>query len=123
MTRILVVDDEPQIRHLMDTIFFDAGYDVVQTSNGREALERVQQDQPDLVLIDVDMPEMNGFEFVSLLRENPSTGDLPVIMMTGLDAAQGEPAALELGVEHYITKPAQPGLAGCGKMGSLMEHQ
>jgi flagellar protein FlaH len=121
MTRILVVDDEPQIRHLMDTIFFDAGYYVVQASNGREALERVQQDQPDLVLIDVDMPEMNGFEFVRLLRENPSTGDLPVIMMTGLDAAQGESAALELGVEHYITKPAQPGLVEAAVKVALRE--
>jgi flagellar protein FlaH len=121
MTRILVVDDEPQIRHLMDTIFFDAGYDVIQASNGREALEKVRQDQPDLVLIDVDMPEMNGFEVVRLLRENPSTGDIPIIMMTGLDAAQGESAALDLAVDHYITKPAQPGLVEAAVKVALRE--
>jgi flagellar protein FlaH len=110
MTRILVVDDEPQIRDLMNNILFDAGYEVIQASDGREALERVRQERPDLVLLDVTMPEMNGFEVVRNLRGIPSMGDTPVILMTGLDAAEGEKAAIKLGVEHYITKPAQPGI-------------
>ena len=110
MPNILVVDDEPDIRQVIKRLLRKEGHEVIEASNGREALEIVSYNSPDIILLDVVMPVMDGFKVLRTLRGNPSTEGMPVILLTTLDAAQGAKAARELGVEHYISKPLEPGV-------------
>jgi len=110
MPRIMVVDDEPDIREFINRLMTRVGHEVVEAANGSEALEMVRHESIDIILMDVSMPTMNGFETLRRLRANPMMEDLPVIMLTTMDAAIGEKYALDLGVEHYISKPLEPGV-------------
>ena len=83
--RILVVDDTPSNVKLLADILQSRGYAVVTASNGAEALARTERDAPDLVLLDVMMPGMSGYDVCRKLRDNPATAMLPVIMVTALD--------------------------------------
>ena len=105
MTKILVADDEPMIREALKTILETEGYDVCEAVNGIDACEAVSRNLPDLVLLDVMMPVMDGFEVLKVLRNNPDTSNLPVVMLTSTPADVGEQTALDLGVAHYISKP------------------
>lgn len=100
--RILIVDDE---RHIVQVVRMNLEmerYQVITASSGTEALERVRQDLPDLVLLDVGMPELDGFETLQLLRE---VSDVPVIMLTVRSDEDDIIRGLELGADDYITKP------------------
>jgi len=110
MARVLIADDEQDVREALVDILFGAGYEVAEAEDGGTALEKALSEQPDVILLDVMMPVANGFEVLKSLRENPATEDIPVIMLTVLEAAKGENLAMELGVDHYITKPWEPGI-------------
>ena len=105
MTKILVVDDEDDIRELLSDTLQDRGYEVVQASGGSEALEKAVQEKPDIILLDVLMPEVHVFTVIHSLEENPETKGIPVVILTGLPAEEGEQVALKAGVNHYISKP------------------
>ena len=110
MTKILVVDDEPDIRELLIDELMDSGYETVEAENGAEALEQeVQAENPDLVLLDLMMPVMDGIQALKVLKSDPKTANLPVILLTAVSADEGEQRALEMGVNHYVTKPWEPG--------------
>ena len=109
MAKVLVADDARNVRLSLVYILFDAGYDVIEAGNGAEAVEKATQEQPDLILLDVMMPVMDGFEVLNRLRDNPATETIPVVLLTVLPAAKGEQDGLNLGVAHYITKPWKPG--------------
>jgi flagellar protein FlaH len=83
----------------------DAGYEVVQAGNGEAALEMASRERPDVILLDVLMPLMDGFEVLAKLRRDPAIQDIPVVMLTALSAQEGEKQCMELGVRHYLTKP------------------
>ena len=83
--KILVVDDEPSIVDVLTRFLSREGYSVVTAVNGREALEQVRQEPPDLILLDVTMPEMDGFKVCQQLKEDQSTALIPITMLTGLD--------------------------------------
>ena len=110
MTTILVADDEPMIRELLKEILEAEGYDVCEAVNGKDACEAVSRDLPDLVLLDAMMPVMDGFEVLKVLRNNPGTSNLPVVMLTSTPAVVGERAALDYGVVHYVSKPWRAGM-------------
>jgi DNA-binding response OmpR family regulator len=110
VAKILVAEDDRRVRELLVDTLFDAGYDVVEAKNGKAALERAFQEHPDLVLLDIWMPFVDGFEVLVKLREEPATKSVPVILLTALPAIQGEQDGMNLGVLHYITKPWAPGL-------------
>ena len=110
MTRILIADDSPNTRASLMYLLEDAGYEVMEAADGGEAFDQACHGEPDVILLDVRMPVMNGFEVLRRLRENPSTASVPVIMLTGLSAAKGERASMSLSVTHYITKPLEPGM-------------
>ena len=105
MTKILVADDEPMIRQLVNDMLETEGYDVIEASNGKALCEAISEALPDLVLLDVQMPVMSGFEVLKVLRNNPATANLPVVMLTSTPAVVGEQAALGYGVSSYISKP------------------
>jgi DNA-binding response OmpR family regulator len=103
--KILVVDDEPELLQLLRYVLEAAGFSVVVASDGRQALEQVQKEHPDLVLCDVVMPELNGFETVQALRRNPETRALPILMLSARGQAQDVQRALDAGADGYVTKP------------------
>jgi adenylate cyclase len=103
--RILVVDDTPSNVKLLADILSTRGYAVLTATNGAEALARVERDAPDLVLLDVMMPGMSGYEVCRKLRDNPATATLPVVMVTALDPGQERVKGLEAGADDFLTKP------------------
>jgi DNA-binding response OmpR family regulator len=110
MTTVLVVDDEWDIRELLVDTILDAGLEVIEAGDGKTALERANKDHPDLILLDVWMPGMDGFEVLGKLRGNPNTENVPVVLLTAMPASEGETAGLDMGVTHYINKPWEPGV-------------
>ena len=103
--KILVVDDTPKNVKLLADLLTVKGYRVVTAASGREALAQVEAEQPDLVLLDVVMPEMSGYEVCRKIRENPATEILPVVMVTALDPSEERVKGLEAGADDFLTKP------------------
>jgi two-component system KDP operon response regulator KdpE len=103
--RVLVVDDEPRMRRFIHMNLDLEGYQVLEANNGLEAVTRVREELPDLVLMDVMMPEMDGFE---ALREIRQSSNVPVIMLTVKGDEDDKVRGLELGADDYITKPFGP---------------
>jgi two-component system KDP operon response regulator KdpE len=102
---ILIVDDEARMRRFMQMNLELEGYRVIEASNGLEAIDRVREDLPDLMLLDVMMPEMDGFEALGIIRE---TSNVPVIMLTVRDDEDDKVKGLGLGADDYVTKPFSP---------------
>ena len=100
--KILVVDDEPQIRTLLKATLGRAGYAVVEAASGREALNAKAIDKPDLVLLDLGLPDRDGLELVTLLRAEPRAA---LIVVSARDQTEQKVAALDLGADDYVTKP------------------
>lgn len=103
--RILVVDDEVKLRKVLRGYLQEEGYDVVTASNGREALFAAREHKPDLIILDLMMPEMDGWEF---MRQHRRENDTPVIMLTARVEDMDKVAGLELGADDYVTKPFSP---------------
>jgi GAF domain-containing protein/DNA-binding response OmpR family regulator len=99
---ILVVDDEEPIRKLLKHELGEAGYQIKEAANGQEALLQIRRNKPDLVILDVLMPTMNGFNVAAILKNDPQTIDLPIIMLTIVEDAE---RSYRLGVDRYLTKP------------------
>ena len=109
MIKILVVDDERDIRELLVDELTDSGYETIEAANGAEALERVYSDSPDIVLLDLMMPILDGIQVLEILKSNAHTASLPVVLLTAVSADEGEQRAMALGISHYVTKPWEPG--------------
>jgi DNA-binding response OmpR family regulator len=103
--RILVVDDTPQNVRLLADLLAVKGYAVLTAGSGAEALAVVARERPDLVLLDVVMPEMSGYEVCRRLRAGPETAMTPVIMVTALDPAEERVKGIEAGADDFLTKP------------------
>lgn len=102
---ILVVDDEKIIRFFLEKALYEK-YDVVVKENGQEALKWLQQgNKPDLVITDLYMPEMNGYELLKQIRSGKETANIIVIMLTGMECADEKKKCLELGANDYLSKP------------------
>ena len=102
---VLVVDDSLTVRKVTGRLLERSGYRVVTAKDGVEALERIMDAVPDLMLADIEMPRMDGFELVRSLRSDPAFRHLPVVMITSRTADKHRSYAAELGVEHYLGKP------------------
>ncbi len=103
--KVLVVDDTPQNVKLLADLLSVKGYAVVTAASGPEALDKVEAERPDIVLLDVMMPQMSGYEVCKRIRDNPATGILPVVMVTALDPSQERIKGLEAGADDFLTKP------------------
>ena len=106
VTKILVVDDEPKIRRIVEQSLRRDAYRVVHACDGLEALQKVESERPDLIVLDLMMPEMDGFEVCKTLR---SRGDsTPVIILSAKDELDDKAHGFNLGVDDYVTKPFSP---------------
>jgi CheY-like chemotaxis protein len=106
--RILTVEDAPNIRRLISYNLRRAGYDVLEAADGRAAVEVLQKAVPDLIILDVRMPELDGFQLLELMRRYPRAAAIPVIMLTALSQPADLDRALQLGVVDYLVKPLDP---------------
>jgi len=105
VSTILIVDDESAGRQTLESILEGQGYHLEMAENGQEALEKASQLLPDVILLDVMMPIMDGFEVCKRIRNNPALAEIPIIMLTALDERQSFLKGLESGADDYITKP------------------
>lgn len=103
--RILIVDDEPNIVLSLEFLMQQSGYDVAVARDGAEALERMQSFQPDLVLLDVMMPVLNGFEVCQKIRENTAWNAVKIVMLSAKGRESEVSKGLALGADAYVTKP------------------
>jgi DNA-binding response OmpR family regulator len=103
--KILVVDDEDDILHFLELVLREKGYEVVTASGGHEALTRAQIERPDLVLLDIMMPQMDGWEVLKLLRVDDETATIPVAMLSARTEAKDRVQGLQEGAIDYICKP------------------
>jgi two-component system, chemotaxis family, chemotaxis protein CheY len=102
---ILVVDDEKIIRIFLDKTL-GRNYDVVSKENGSEGLKWIQSgNNPDVIISDLHMPEMDGYEFLKQLSSGQETGNIPVIMLSGMESSEEKTKCLQLGANAYLTKP------------------
>ncbi|MGH7361243.1 MAG: response regulator transcription factor, partial [Candidatus Methylomirabilales bacterium] len=103
--KVLVVDDEPLIAQMLTDRLQELYVNVIRASNGVEALEMAWEHVPDLILLDVMMPKIDGFEVAKILKENPRTATIPIIFLTALSQVKDKVRGLQLGAEDYVTKP------------------
>jgi DNA-binding NarL/FixJ family response regulator len=106
--RLLVVDDEPNLLRAVAAALRAEGYEVVTARNGREALVRVAESVPDLVISDIRMPGMDGYQLAGQLRASSRTAIVPIIFLTAKDETADRVAGFRSGVDAYITKPFEP---------------
>ena len=106
--KILACDDEKHIVRLVQVNLERAGYEVITAGDGKEALQKVEEETPDLVVLDVMMPYMDGFEVLQSMRRNPATRDIPVIMLTAKAQDADVFKGWQSGVDCYLTKPFNP---------------
>jgi CheY-like chemotaxis protein len=104
MTKILLVEDDKSLREIYGTRLLAEGYDIVSAGDGEEALADAIREKPDLIISDVMMPKISGFEMLDLLRSNPATKDVKVIMMTALSSEQQRERGERLGADRYLVK-------------------
>lgn len=103
--RILVVDDDARNVRVLEAMLHAQGHDTHTASSGKEALQLASEKLPDLILLDVMMPDMNGFEVVEKLKASPLTQDIPVIMLSALDDRESRLFGLQAGADEFLTKP------------------
>ena len=106
--RVLVVDDEVYILHILDFILGAENYDVVTATNGEQALQKVREEKPDLVILDIMMPKLDGYETCRLIKGDPETQNVPVILLTAKGREVDQKLGREVGASDYITKPFSP---------------
>ena len=105
MKKILIVDDDPILRRVLQNSLEQKGYQVISVGSGSEALTQFERDIPDLVVSDVSMPEMNGFEFCRQLRSQPSGKLIPFIFLSAMDEVNDRIQGHTIGADSYLTKP------------------
>ncbi|MGP9766308.1 response regulator transcription factor [Halomonas sp. AOP13-D3-9] len=105
MAKVLVVDDEPNIVLSLEFLMEQAGFEVVTAEDGEQALASVNESQPDLLLLDISLPGISGFDVLERLRSEAATAQLPIIMLTAHGRDVEREKGMALGADDYITKP------------------
>lgn len=108
MTKILIAEDEPDIRELVAFTLRFAGYEVVAANNGEEAVQTASREVPDLILMDVRMPRMTGYDACRVMKANPDLADVPVVFLSAKGQEAEIQTGLDAGAEEYLLKPFAP---------------
>lgn len=106
--KILAVDDEPELTDLMQYHLVRAGHDVTVASNGWEAIHSVRANRPDIILLDLMLPDLDGFGVCEILRRDPKTATIPIVIVSAWSSPDSRNLGLELGAHDYLTKPFSP---------------
>ena len=106
--RILVVEDQEDNRRILRDLLTNAGYEVIEADNGGEALRSVSARRPDLILMDIQLPVIDGYETTRRLKADPALRDIPVIVITSYALSGDEDKARAAGCDDYVTKPYSP---------------
>jgi two-component system, cell cycle response regulator DivK len=106
--RILVVEDQEDNRQILRDLLGNAGYELIEAENGEEALAAVARQRPDLILMDIQLPVMDGYEATRRIRTNPDLKSVPIIAVTSYALAGDESKALAAGCDGYVSKPYSP---------------
>ena len=106
--KILVVDDEPALLRLMEYVLGKAGHTMLTATNGEEALEEARRERPDLIVLDIMMPRMDGYQAAEAIRADAALKDTPIIMLSAKAQEEDIERGLEAGVDRYVTKPFAP---------------
>ncbi|MBN1884109.1 MAG: response regulator [Candidatus Krumholzibacteriota bacterium] len=106
--KVLVVDDEVNITQILEFSIASEGYEVIAASNGEEAIEKARREQPDLIILDVMMPRIDGYEACRILKANPLTRNIPVMLLTAKGRDIDKRLGYEVGATDYIVKPFSP---------------
>jgi two-component system cell cycle response regulator len=108
VARILIVDDNADLLAILSSRFRSHGFETLEACDGTEALEMAQASNPDVVLLDVMMPELNGYQVCRKLKENPALAHIPIILLTAKDGEADKFWGSEVGASVYLTKPIDP---------------
>jgi DNA-binding response OmpR family regulator len=108
MAKILIAEDEPDIRDLVAFTLRFAGYEVVAASNGEEAVDLAPRENPDLILMDVRMPRMTGYDACRMMKANPDLKDIPIVFLSAKGQESEIQTGLDAGAEEYLLKPFAP---------------
>src|SRR3972149_5728820 len=103
--KILIVDDLDSNRALLKTFLHPMGFDAIEAENGKEALQYLVDEKPDIILLDLKMPEMDGFEVCKIIKSNPETKFIPIVVITSLSDEESHLKALEAGADDFLIKP------------------
>ena len=106
--KILVVDDEIYIVHILDFSLGMEGYDVITALDGEQAIEKSRNEKPDLIVLDIMMPKLDGYETCKMLKADDATRDIPVILLSAKGRNVDQKVGFEVGADDYITKPFSP---------------
>jgi two-component system alkaline phosphatase synthesis response regulator PhoP len=106
--KILVVDDEIYIVHILDFSLGMEGYEVVTALDGQQAVEKARTERPDLIVLDIMMPKMDGYEACRKLKDDPNTKEIPVILLSAKGRSVDQKMGFEVGADDYVTKPFSP---------------
>jgi DNA-binding response OmpR family regulator len=106
--KILIVDDDVDTLRLVGLMLQRQGYQIVAANNGNQALIMAKTEQPDLILLDIMMPDLDGYEVTRQLRKSPDTSKIPIIMFTAKSQLEDRVTGFEVGADDYLTKPTQP---------------
>jgi len=104
-SRVLIADDIQQNRELLEAYLADEGYEILMSSDGQQTMQMVEQHQPDLILLDIMMPRMSGYEVCSQIKADPGKRGIPVLMVTALNEAGDIEKAVNAGCDDFLTKP------------------
>jgi DNA-binding response OmpR family regulator len=107
--KVLVIDDEEYIQHILNFSFAAEGYEVLTASDGEEGVSKARDEKPDVIVMDIMMPKMDGYEACKKLKSDPETKDIPVILLTAKGREADRKLGSEAGADDYVVKPFSPG--------------
>jgi twitching motility two-component system response regulator PilH len=110
MAKILIADDSPTAAALLQRMLAPLGHTILLVSDGEEAVRRIQNEQPDLVILDIIMPKVNGFQLCRTIRSDPTLKDLPIIVVTSMDRESDRYWGMKQGADEYLVKPVDAGV-------------
>jgi two-component system, cell cycle response regulator DivK len=106
--RILVIEDQEDLRRILRDLLVGSGYDVIEAADGAEGVAKAQIEQPDLILMDIQLPVLDGYEAARQIKENPRLAATPIIAVSSFAMKGDEEKARSAGCDHYVTKPYSP---------------